>query len=88
MLPAASMARRRSVCEPRVRSEYCSGEVHEFQDVVESSAHSKFRLAVGVRLSVPVKVNVATVSSVPFCGPVANCELGSVTSALSSTSHS
>src|ERR671914_1972076 len=88
MLPAASTARRRSVCVPRVRSEYCSGEVHEFQDVVESRAHSKVSSSAGVRLSVPLNVKVATVSSVPFCGPVANCEFGSVTSGARSTSHS
>src|SRR5918992_1528078 len=76
MLPAASMARRRSVCEPRVRSEYCSGEVHEFQDVVESRAHSKVRSSAGVRLSVPLKVKIASWSSVPFSGPEVNSELG------------
>src|SRR5918992_4861701 len=88
IFPAASTARRRSVCEPRVRSENCSGEVQEFQDVVESRAHSKVRSAAGVRLSLPLNVKVATVSSVPFSGPVTNWELGSVVSALSWTSHS
>src|SRR5918999_1524470 len=53
VLPAASIARSRSVCGPRVRSENCSGEVQEFHDVVESRAHSKFRSSTGVRLSVP-----------------------------------
>src|ERR671914_2067821 len=80
MFPAASTARRRSVCVPRVRSENCSGEVHEFQDVVESRAHSKVRSSAGVRLSLPVKVKIASWSSVPFSGPEVNSEFGSVTS--------
>src|ERR687896_1043579 len=87
-LPAASTARRRSVCEPRVRSENCSGEVHEFQDVVESRAHSKVRSAAGVRLSVPRKVKVATVSSVPFSGPEVNWAFGAAVSGARLTSHS
>ena len=88
MLPASSIARTRSVCVPRVRSEYCSGEAHEFQDVVESSAHSKLRSAAGVRLSEPVKVKSATWSSVPLAGPEVMVVFGSVTSGPSSTTHS
>src|SRR5688572_4500076 len=86
--PAASTARRRSVCEPRTRSEYCSGEVQEFHAVVESSAHSKTRSIKGVRLSLPVKVKMASCSRVPFCGQEVKLEVGRMVSGPSSTVHS
>ena len=88
MLPAASIARRRSVCVPRVRSENCSGDVHEFHAVVESSAHSNLRSAAGVRLSVPVKVKSASWSIVPLAGPEVMVVFGSAMSGPSSTTHS
>ena len=58
------------MCEPRVRSENSSGDVHEFHTVSESIAHSKFERSAGsVRLSEPVNVKVAIVLSVPLAGP-------------------
>ena len=76
------------MCVPRVRSENCSGEVQEFQDVVESRAHWKVSSRAGVRLSLPEKVKIASWSSVPFWGPVLNAAVGAVTSGPSATSHS
>src|SRR5688572_513233 len=84
-LPAASRARTRSVCMPRVRSEYCSGDVHELY-AVPSRAHWKVRL--NGRLSVPSKVNSATRSVVGLAGPVRMFVFGGVVSGPSSTSHS
>src|SRR5688572_11779987 len=70
---------------PRVRSEYCSGEVHELY-AVPSSAHWKVRL--NGRLSVPSKVKCATVSIVGLAGPLRIRVFGAVVSGPSSTCHS
>src|SRR5919106_1801990 len=83
--PAASFARTRSTCAPRVRSENCWGETHELY-AVPSSAHSNVRDDAGVRLSLPVNVNVATVfGSAGLRGPDVIDVFGGVVSGPSST---
>ncbi len=68
-LPAASIARTRNVCEPRVRSENSSGDVQRVPHGlgVERALEGEVgreRPVVGAG-----EVKVAIVLSVPFCGP-------------------
>src|SRR5688500_14758397 len=70
---------------PRVRSEYCCGDVHELY-AVPSSAHWNVRS--NGRLSVPSNVKSATCSIVGLAGPVRIRVFGGVTSGPSSTCHS
>ena len=70
---------------PRTRSENSSGDVQELY-AEPSSAHSNESGA--TRLSVPVNVNVATLSGSEAAGPVRIRVSGATMSGPSSTNHS
>jgi hypothetical protein len=70
-----------------VRSENCSGDVHD-EYAVPSRAHSNVRAAAGVRLSLPPNSNVATVSADDESGAEVILVSGGEVSVPSSTDHS